>query len=379
MTTHEPHLHPGDITSLPEMVYDIVQHSQQALTTIEVGILRDYDPDTMRGIVAVKDEPSVKGELPIQASLAGNGYGDIPALSPGDTEGLICYSLDAGRLTDTLSSRGATTPHNDTQARQHDTLSQMDGVFIPGAVYTNDDTIPDHTPGERLISHPNGTVIRMTPDSHGEPDFRIEHPSGATLELDGEDIPDEDPDPREVPNSHEGFARLEHSSGAGVLVHDDGIALERGTGGNGYGEGGYNEGGYGEGDVNHAPPTVGVVSDPWRVELTGEFGHVHRVQNPDGTYSVTGPPVSHREMFEYYLSDEANITNLDAPVVQATQSYLYDYLGWLESEMATTLDPGDTEHHGWPSPEPVPDASERRSFEPAGFGEEGFGDAGFGT
>lgn len=255
----------------PEAVRAVVRDELAGLGICTLGQVTEVEAGDQRvGVELVSDPKWRDDAIPLLAPGApgGDGVGDIPGITPGD-EVLVVFTADD--VTEMTNRRG-TVPETSRRGGHRDVFA------VPLGPYMDSDTVPDHEPGERIIAHPNGTMVRLGTD--GQPDFRVSHPTGVEIAVDSPaDARDESP---QTP----GEATMTHPSGVGVRATRDGVEVVPGHGG-GAAARGFGAQAYGEGEWQADASEQGVQTyrehgDPWRVEAFGdpdrpEEGHRHRV------------------------------------------------------------------------------------------------------
>lgn len=367
-----------------DAIRDVIRDELAGLSVSTFARVKAVNDADQRVTVELKNNPAwVDDNVPLVAPNAADGSGDIPGVTPGD-EVLVVFSADD---TGALTGRRGPTPDADRED------AHGNAIALPLGAYTDADDVPDHEPGERIISHENGAMIRMGPT--GTDDLRIEHPSGMEIKLNSDPATTAENDtagdtPRDSPPTTEGVAELKHPTGVGVTVSTDGISITPGaTDGapeGGYGYDAYNNGTYGGGGKQQGVTSHSKQNDPWRVELAGdsrtreEEGHRHLIPRGDGTYAITGPPLPNRRLFEWFANRYEELENTGYGTDRG-QGFYRNWLRWLEQQTGETHDPdltgGDTTTD-WPYPEPVPDPEDREQFHEDGFGMGGFDDHAYG-
>lgn len=367
-----------------DAVRSVVRDELAGLGVCTFARVKAVDDRRQRVTVELKNDPGwVDNDIPLVAPGAPqDGVGDVPGIGAGD-EVLVVFSADdvAG-----MTDRRGPTP----DARRSD--RHTNAVALPLGAYADSDTVPDHAPGERIIAHPNGAMIRMGPP--GSDDLTLEHPEGVQVRLDSDPAPESgsagaSANPRESPPRHEGVGDLQHGTGAGVTVGSHGVALTPGdTDGavdaGGYGYGGYDRGAYGGGGRQQGVSSHRSHNDPWRTELAGDpersyEGHRHLVPQSGGGYAMTGPPLSMRETFAWFCveANYSQLVNSDALSLQDARGFYEAWVAWLEDTVGHGLDPAhgprNPDTTGWPYPEPVPTPGERDAFHPDGYDEGAYG------
>lgn len=159
------------MSKIPELIRSYIDEESRSLYTLEFGIVEEVDEANRRALVSLKtDEDALIDDVPIAAPFAGDGYGDIVPIVPGETEGLLLFNMSP--LDEILTERG----HIDQMEDRHHSL--QDAIFFPQVFYDTD-TIPNHDPGERLIAHPSGSLFRMRPNGA----IRLESSSGSYIQV----------------------------------------------------------------------------------------------------------------------------------------------------------------------------------------------------
>jgi hypothetical protein len=371
-----------------DAVREVVRDELTGVSICTLAVVKSVTETDQRVTVSLDNDPAyVDDDVPLLASLAGDGHGDIPAVTPGDKVLVVFTADDVTAMTQTPG----TSPEAPREKRH------TNAVALPFSPYHDSEQVPAHDPGERVIAHPNGTTIRMGPP--GSDDLSLSHPSGMSISLDSDpddsDIDnDSDQHRRESPPGASGGIHATHPSGVGLTVSEHGVAVTpgdaKGEPSGGYGAGGYDAGTYGGGGGgDHGVFTHRQQNNPWRVEMAGDAdrgidGHRHLVPQGDGTYAMTGPPLPMRKTFEWFCARYEELANRSAPSLQDARSYYRRYRDWLADQTNAILDPivsgtNPDDDEGWPYPEPVPTAAERDEFAPTGYGDGGYGGGEYGN
>ena len=304
-----------------------------------------YDPATQRVTLSLVDQPeAVLSDVPVTTPHAGPGTGEVYPIEPGVTRGFAGFSKIPleGLLDERDVAPDDTTGHD----RQFDI---EDAIFLPVQHWFGDDEIPDHRAGDRLIAHPSGTVFRIHEETG---DVDLLHPTAGEIRMrttppykDGEFDMDDVLNAPEFPDPATGYLDLAHPSGAELSVSEAGVAIQ-----------------HGETEKNHqiGRLTGRAPTDPRHVDYAD---HRHVIPKADGTHELTGPPIPHRELFQYFLGDaNADVQNRDAPAFETVEETLAAYLAWVESMTGQTVDVNAPET--LPEPLPIPDPATRRGFDP---------------
>lgn len=358
--------------SLPEIVRDYIRDELEGTYTSVMVIVEDVDEENRRVEVSHKDDDRVlPNNVPIASPYAGDGYGIIHPIEPGD-EGIVWCLKDP--IDEMLQERGHT--QETTKQRQHDL---DDAVFCP-RIWFDEDDVPPHDPGDYLISHESGTLMWIKEDGT----YHVDHPSGMELEIgdhtnregsrltindgDGTAIDlDSNPEPYgPLENDHNiewpaNHLQIRHASGIGLTVTDDGINIST------IDDGQYQE--RPEDTVN----SHGHQTDPHRIEMQD---HRHLVPDESGSsYLLSGPALNHRLLFDVLLGTgiNADIANIDIDPYVDLADYYQEYLNWLQSETGQSLDPTmprdsngypDYDADNWLDVEPIPPPDEKDGWWP---------------
>jgi hypothetical protein len=344
---------------------DLIERQIRGAFTSTLAIVRTLDDNTQRATVALKRDPDVKiPNVPIASTFARDGAGDVHPIEPGDEGMILCPHEE---ITDILDKRGHKR-QEETEYRHH---SIEDAVFLPASIYYREDKVPEHERGERVLSHPSGATIRQQPDGT----TKIDHPLGIDIELSG--VPEPEPeagvkrwgddwmdgrlddnfeenlperDRESFPSENEGdhYVRISHDVGVDLMLTENGIAITNGE----------TEEGSEVRDVVSGQP-----NDGERIELDGHHQHRHVIPRPDGTYDLTGPPLSFRQFMEQFDPDGPDVATLDCDdEAEAAREYAEAYKAWLEEQTGEYVDPTDAAL--WPTPEPIPTQDEKAEFDP---------------
>lgn len=158
------------MSNLSETIRGYIQTELRGVYTVLPAIVEQVDESTRRCEVSLKDDENVLiDNIPIASTYAGDGYGEIVPLKPGDEGLLLCLKNPLDRL---LSNRGHIAQ------RKHRQHSFEDSVFFP-RIWFDDDAVPQHDPGEYLLQHESGSGIRIRENG----DIVLEHKSGTTRTL----------------------------------------------------------------------------------------------------------------------------------------------------------------------------------------------------
>lgn len=335
---------------IPELVTGYIRRELKGLPTASFGRITSIDEATRRATVEVYPDGTTETGVPIAAPFAGDGAGDVAPLDPETVghqpHGILLYPHHT--IEEVMG--GSDVPPE----RDHDDSLML---FIPAMVWRDDDSVPDHEPGERVFEHPAGGRLRMADDA-----VEVSDPRGAGVEVGGVPTPDEAEIPPEFPdafkaedrdaaaaadnttfpvgNPGESYAQL-GAGGPTVVVNVDTVAIT------------------GDGQLSAGAPTDGA-----RRVLDGKYQHAQLVAHDDGTYDLVGQPLTFRA-FVARLTDETQfgeLNNQDADWVQDAKVYAEAYLDWLEAELGRSVDP--TDPADWPDPEPMPSAGQKDAFDP---------------
>lgn len=364
------------MTNLPAQIRQYIRDELHGTYTILFAIVEEVDEDNRRIEVSLKDkEGALVDDVPIASPYAGDNYGEIYPIEPGD-EGLLLVSKEP--LDDMLAEKGfVDTPYQ----RQH---SFQDGVFFP-RVWFDSETVPNHDPGDYVLAHESGTNIWIQQNG----DYLVEHPSGMSFEIGqnegrtGEHMRFEDGAGSLVeldnnPEPHDGLLsdhNIEWPDEHLRIAHND-ISLTMTSDGMHIGTI--------EDDLDSDPyqrpedtrSAHGELTNPYRVEMND---HRHLVPDETGdSFYLSGPPLNHRLLFDTLLGSTrtSQILNFNTPHVQDLVEYHENYHTWLESETGETLTPEiprdsnnypDYEQDQWADNEPVPDGEQRQLWWPASW------------
>lgn len=183
------------MSDIPALLREYVAEELRGVYTVSMVVVESVDEKTRRCTVSFKrDENVIVDDVPIASVFtSGDGYGEIVPIEQGD-EGFVLHTKEP--LDELLVQRG----HQDPGYEQRQ-FAPQDAVFFP-CVWNEQDTIPNHEPGEYLVAHadsflrikPDGTV-RLA-DENGQQftidpaanETTVSHPAGPTLRLDANGI-----------------------------------------------------------------------------------------------------------------------------------------------------------------------------------------------
>ncbi|WP_327054015.1 hypothetical protein [Halomicrococcus gelatinilyticus] len=222
------------MSDIPALLREYVADELRGVYTVSMVVVESVDDGSRRCTVSFKrDEDVIVDDVPIASVFASaDGYGEIVPVEQGD-EGFVLHTKEP--LDDLLVQRG----HQDVGYEQRQ-FAPQDAVFFP-CVWNEQDTIPDHDPGEYLVAHAD-SVVRIKPDGRVE----LAGATGQTLSI--------DPDASET--------TVTHPAGPTLRLHAGGIDVE--------------------GRV-----TVG---DPDATTSVAVQDHTHEVTLSDGTTATTTSP-----------------------------------------------------------------------------------------
>lgn len=337
--------------SFPEAVREVVRDELGGVSICTFAVVKSVSHTDQRVSIELVNDPGyVDGDVPVVAP----GTADVPGVTPGD-EVVVIFTADA--VTE-MTARPGTVPEAGRDG------SHTSAIALPLHPYNASESVPDHEPGERVLAHDNGAMVRFGPN--GEPDLRVDHPSGVELSVDSEQAPDgtgdgfgtgvfgsgafgdRPPGQRESPPRHAGVAEVSHPSGVGVTVGKHGVSLNTGdadsasgpTGG--YGYEGFDAGEYdGGGESPQGVTTTGKQNDPWRVEVAGspdrpEEGHRHEL--PDERREMATVQVSASgdgSTTSFTLTHDLGVEPESVDVSPASQAAAGEW--WVSDSTAETV------------------------------------------
>lgn len=159
------------MSEIPSIVRDYIRDEQRGIYTMLLAVVEAVDEETRRCEVSLKDdENALVDNIPIASSYAGDGYGEVVPISPGDEGILLCMKDPSEEL---FSDTGHQTV---LKHRQH---SFQDAVFFP-RIWFDTQTVPDHQPGEYLLAHESGSLFHILPNGA----IRLVHQSGNVIQMD---------------------------------------------------------------------------------------------------------------------------------------------------------------------------------------------------
>jgi len=158
------------LTELVSQLRELINQEISGVFTCEFVIVEKVDHDNARVEISHKDDEKVMSDnVPILSAYAGDGYGTIEPIKPGD-EGIVLFNM--GPLKKLLQSEGHTTVE---KQRRH---SVQDAMFLP-RLWFDEYEVPDHEEGERLVFHESETFFSIKPNGN----TLIQHVDGKRLRL----------------------------------------------------------------------------------------------------------------------------------------------------------------------------------------------------
>lgn len=206
----------SDLQEIIDEIKRLVNTEINGIFTCVFAVVEEIDHDNARVVVSHKDDKDVMTDnVPILSAYAGDGYGTIEPLKPGD-EGIVMFNMDP--TTDILKEEG----HIDLEKqRRH---SVQDAMFMP-RVWLDDYEVPDHEEGERLVFHESGTFFSIKPNGNTV----IQHVDGNRMRLDpDEGIIETSDSARQIGVREDGVeARVQRNDGEEILLRaqSDGLSI----------------------------------------------------------------------------------------------------------------------------------------------------------
>jgi hypothetical protein len=151
-----------------------IQEELTGMYTISMVIVESVDHEARRAEVSFKYRRNIIiDNVPIASPFVGDDAGVIFPVEQ-DDEGFVLHNRNP--MTDGLENLG----HLESTSDRRFTVE--DAVLFP-LIWNDELTVPDHEPGEFLIAHDSGTMVRIKPDGTAE----AVHSNGNVIRLNGSD------------------------------------------------------------------------------------------------------------------------------------------------------------------------------------------------
>lgn len=170
----EPPNEEADPIDIEATLRDYIRDELSGTYTVSMAIVKEVDTAARTCEVSLKYENKVLiNEVPIASPYVGDDYGAVFPVSSGD-EAFVLHNRRP--ISVGMAERGPIEQDSDRR------YTLEDAVLFP-LVWNGDLTIPTHDPGELLIAHESGSIIRMKPDGT----TAIEHENGNVIRMAGSD------------------------------------------------------------------------------------------------------------------------------------------------------------------------------------------------
>lgn len=130
---------------------EFVQTQFRSLNTTTFVVVENVDENREATVSLKSDSNVVVDSVPIASLFARDGVGVVVPIEQGD-EGLLLHPKEP--IDEQLESRGESKP--DSKRR----FELEDAVLFP-MLWTRDENVPDHEPGELVVEHDSGTRVSI--------------------------------------------------------------------------------------------------------------------------------------------------------------------------------------------------------------------------
>ena len=140
---------------IEDTMRQFIEEELTGMYTVSMVMVESVDHQNRRCEVSMKyEEGVVMDSVPIATPFATNEFGAVFPVESGD-EGFVLHNRQP--IDDGMEEVGHV-------GQQSDRRFQVEDAILFPMVWNDEMTIPNHDPGELLIAHKAGQIVRLKPD-----------------------------------------------------------------------------------------------------------------------------------------------------------------------------------------------------------------------